>query len=130
MATIEGTILGATCLHKESFGGNGNRELWLMSVKVAGAYTASTDDMNLAGVGAAIDAVARDGKTSTLRGALPVTAANNGSGTGVYLSGASVQALAVSTDALTGELNNAALTETDSAANTSGIQIAVIVDRA
>jgi hypothetical protein len=54
---------------------------------------------------------------------------DNGSGTGVYFSGASVQALSVSSDTLAGELNNAALTETNSATNT-GAGIIVIVDRA
>lgn len=128
MATISGTIKGVSCLHKEEWGGHGTRELWLITASF-GAYSASSDDATLAAVGAAIDDTARDGKSSTLRGAIPVMAMDNGSGTGVYFSGASVQALAVSSDALNGELNNAALTETDSAA-ASGCAIAVIVDRA
>ncbi len=76
-------------------------------------------------MGAAIDATARDGKSSTLRGAVPVMAGD----AGLYFSGATVQALAVSSDDLTGELNNAALTETDAASGNNGCGIAVIVDR-
>lgn len=124
MATIAGTIEGMTCLFKESQHGNGTRETWLLTCSF-GVYSQAADDASLAAVGAAIDANIRDGKTSTLRGAVPVMA----SPTGVYFSGATVQALTVSSDSLTGELNNAALTETDSAA-TTGMAIAVIVDRA
>lgn len=128
MATITGTKTGATCLHKESHKGTGTRETWLLTASFA-AYTASSDDATITGVGAYIDDICRDNKTSTLRGAIPIAAMDNGSGTGVYFTGATVQALTVSSDALTGELNNAALTETDSAAAT-GCAIAVIVDRA
>jgi hypothetical protein len=130
MATIAGTITGGTLLYKEPYY-SGGRECWLLTCSF-GAYTASADDASLANVGATIDGYARDGKTSTLRGAIPVQgmpAAAAGTGTVVYFSGATVQALTVSSDSLTGELNSAALTETDSIA-ASGCAIAVIVDRA
>ncbi len=128
MSVITGTKTGATCLYKESFAGNGTREAWLVTARFT-TYSASGDSADMALVGAYIDSMARDGKTSTLRGAIPVLAMDNGSGTGVYFSGGSVQALTVSSDTLQGELNDAALTETDSATNT-GCGIIVIVDRA
>lgn len=127
MATITGTKLGARLLEKDSSVDGGVRETWLVTASF-GAYTASSDDAELAGVGAFIDAKARDGKTRTLRGAVPCMGGDNGSGTVVYFSGASVQALTVSSDDLTGELNNKALTETNAAAGTE-VGVAVIVDR-
>jgi hypothetical protein len=128
MPTVTGVKTGATCIYKEAFAGNGTREAWLVTASFT-TYTAASDDAELTLVGAYIDSIARDGKTSTLRGGIPVLAMDNGSGTGVYFSGASVQALSVSSDTLAGELNNAALTETNSATNT-GAGIIVIVDRA
>jgi hypothetical protein len=129
MATISGTIRDCSCLYKEEHAGHGTRELWLVTADF-GIYEDSADDAALAAVGAAIDATARDGKTSTLRGAVPVQAGDNGAGTGAYFTGATVPALTVSSDALTGELNNASMTELDAAAGCKGLGIAVIVDRA
>lgn len=130
MATIAGTIRDCACIHKEENAVGGTRETWLVSADF-GTYAASSDDASLAAVGAAIDATARDGKSSTLRGAVPVQGALTAAGAVVYFTGATVQALTVSTDDLTGELNNAALTETDAASGgVKGVQIAVIVDRA
>ena len=80
-------------------------------------------------VGAAIDARCRDGKSSTLRGAVPAFAGYDGT-QAVYATGASAQALTVSSDDLTGNLSNAAGTELTSAAASSGVGVLVIVDRA
>lgn len=130
MTTVAGNILDCACLHKEENAVGGTRELWLVACSF-GTYSASADDASLADVGAAIDATARDGKSSTLRGALPVEGALTAASAVAYFTGATVQALTVSSDALTGELNNAALTEVDAASGgIKGCKIAVIVDRA
>lgn len=128
MANIDGTILGMTNLYKEKQGANGTREAWLVTMSFP-LYDASSDVARLLAVGAAIDAQARDGLSSTLRGGMPIQAMDNGSGVGVYFTGETVQALVVSSDDLTGELNTAALVETDAAAGSEGCGIVVIVDR-
>lgn len=128
MATISATIKGVTNVSK-SFQMFGSREAWLLTCDF-GAYTGASDTASIASVGATIDARARDGKTSTLRGAIPAFAGADTAAQAVYATGASVQALTVSSDDLTGNLSNAAGTELTSATASSGVGVIVIVDRA
>ena len=124
MATITGTIMGVTELRaKEPTG----RKAYLVSANF-GAYTGASDDAKLAGVGAAILAKTRNGKTYTLRGAVPAGAGYDTAVQAVYFTGASVQALTVSSDDLTGNLSNAAGTELTSATASVGVELVVIVD--
>ena len=126
MATISGTIRGVTCMSK-TFSGHGAREAWLITVDF-GAYTGASDDASIAAVGAACSAAARDGKTRTLRGGTCIFAGADTANQAVYPTGASVQAMTVSSDALTGNLSNAAGTELTSATASKGAGILVVVD--
>lgn len=126
MATISGTILGVTELRtKESTG----RKAYLVSCSF-GAYSGSADTAALAGVGAAILAKTRNGRTVTLRGAVPAGPGYDTAAQAVYFTGASVQALTVSSDDLTGNLSNAAGTELTASTASTGVELCVIVDEA
>lgn len=126
MATIAGTITGVTLLRSKEGSG---RKAYLLTADF-GAYTGASDDASLAGVGAAILAKTRNGKTVTLRGALPAAPGKDTNAQDVYFTGASVQALTVSTDALTGNLSIAAGTEVSTSTACKGVEICVIVDEA
>lgn len=127
MATIAGTINGATLLHKSSFGGIDNRETWLLSISFP-AYTAASDTAVVNNVGAALSARARDSKTRTLvDAAYCVGAGVDTAGLAVVFAGASAANLTVSTDDLAGELGDAAFTEANSAA-CSGVQVVCSCD--
>lgn len=124
MATISGTIKGVTLLRSQL---NSGRKAYLLAVDF-GAYTGASDDATIAGVGAEIAASTRSGKTVTLRGAVPVGPGYDTASQAVYFTGAAVQALTVSSDALTGNLSNAAGTELTSSTASKGVEICVIVD--
>lgn len=128
MGTITMTKRGGTCVSK-SFRGAGTLEVWLLECDVA-AY-ASTDDLAVAGVGAFIDTLARDGKTSTLQWATPAHAGVDTNGQALYACGASVAAMTVSSDALAGELCSALpTTEATTSTAATGVGIFVGVTRA
>ncbi len=124
MATIAGTITGVSLLRSKEGSG---RKAYLLTVDFA-AYTGAADDASIANVGATILAHTRNGKSVTLRGALPVAPGLDTNKQEVYFTGASVQAATVSTDALTGNLSNAAGSELTSATASKGVEICVIVD--
>lgn len=133
MATIAGTIRGINLLHRAEKGaGTTTRdqtEVWEVSADFA-AYTGSTDDASLAGVGAAISARARDGKTRTLKAAMPMYSGADANNQAVDFAGASVAALTISTDDLTGELvavNTVSTEVTATSGVTKGVGIAVCV---
>jgi len=129
MAVIAGTIRGLQCVSR-SFSGVGSRESWFITADF-GAYTGAADTASLVGLGAAIDATARDGKASTLRGGICVLAGADTNKQAVYFTGTAVQALTVSVDSLTGQLSAADGTEvTTSTALDSELGIVAIVDRA
>lgn len=128
MAVITGTKLGARVVAVEESHSKGNRETWLLTASFA-AYTASADTATIAGVGAYISGLAHDGKARTLKWAGPYLGADNGAGTIVYFTGASVDALTISTDALTGEISGNTGTETDTTVTTN-LGIMVCVDAA
>lgn len=126
MATIAGTITGVSLLRSKE--GTG-RKAYLLTVDFA-AYTGSGDTAQIAGVGAAILAKTRNGKTVTLRGAIPVAPGKDTAAQDVYFTGASVQAATVSSDALTGNLSAADGTELTSSTASKGVELCVIVDEA
>ena len=126
MAVIAGTITGVSELRAKE---NTGRKAYLLTVDFA-TYTGSTDTISIAAVGATILAHTRNGRTVTLRGAIPVAAGYDTANQAVYATGASVQALTVSSDALTGHLGVAAGTEVTAATASKGVEICVIVDEA
>jgi hypothetical protein len=126
MATIKGTVNGGTCISK-SPAGYGTREVWLLSLAFA-AYTGSTDDAQIDAVAAEINAIARDGKTRTLRWAAPANAGYDTNAQAVYVGGGSVQAMTISTNDLTGNLTVAAGTEITTSTAASGVGLFVAVD--
>lgn len=109
MATVEGTIKGVQLFDPPS--GTG-RHMALVTVTFP-AYTASSDTVNIAAVGAEIAARRRDGKTVLLKDVTEGPAGKHGS-TEFYL-----DTLAVSTDAITGELSNIDGTEINAASGVS-----------
>lgn len=122
MAVIAGTITGCTeVLANPS--GFGLREDYLLTVDF-GAHTASTDTATVTGVGAAIAASTRSGKTYTLRAGLNAAAGKDTNQQAVY-----TNALTVSTDALTFDLVNATGTSITTTAS-FGVVLIVSVDKA
>lgn len=103
MSVITGTIRGVNLL-KKSPRGQGAREEWAVSADF-GSHTAG-DTAGLSAVGAAITSRCRDGKTRTIRWAGTSEAGRDSQGASVYFTGTTLQALAVSTDDLTGHLGS------------------------
>lgn len=122
MATIAGTITGVTLLRAKDA-----RKAYLVTVDFA-AYTGASDDATITGVGAAIAARTRNGKTNTLRSASCIGAGRDTAAQAVHFQGASVAALTVSSDALTGELKTAAGVELTSSTASTGVELCVTVD--
>jgi hypothetical protein len=127
MAVSDGTITGVSLLRSKEGSG---RKLYLLTVDFPETYTGASDTASIAAVGATILAHTRNGKTVTLRGALPIAPGKDTNAQDVYFTGASVQAATVSSDALTGQLSVAAGTEVTTATASKGVEIAVIVDEA
>lgn len=111
MAAIAGTIVGINIL-REPCGGASGRSLAEVFVTYP-AYTAAADTTTVAAVGAAIAAKQRNGKTITLKDVTEGQAGRHGS-TEFFN-----DTLAVSTDAITGELSNTSGTEIDAASGVS-----------
>jgi len=119
MAVVVGTIVGINTL-REPFGGASGRGVAEVFVTFA-AYTASSDTWSTAAVGAAIAAKRRDGKTITLK---DVTEGQAGKHGAVEFF---ADTLAVSTDAITGELSDTAGTEINAASGVSDRPCSFIV---
>jgi hypothetical protein len=135
MATITGTIRTCTNVSKAIQGaGTSTRdmtEVWLLTADFA-AYTGSSDDAALATVAATISARARDGRTRTLKWGAPAYSGADANNQAVDFCGASVAALTISSDSLTGELCsvNTVSTEVTATSGTTygvGILVGVIV---
>ncbi len=127
MATINGVIRGVSHV-QGNVNGAGARKSYLLSCEFP-AYTGSADTATITGVGAAIATSTKNGKTNTLRGAICVGPGVDTAAQAVYCGGASVQAMTVSTDDLTGNLTVAAGTEiTATTGTTTGVQVLVVVD--
>ena len=126
MATITGTITGVSEIRAAA---NGGRKAYTVTADFA-AYTGASDTAALATVGATIAARTRNGKTLTLRGAVPVAPGYDTAAQAVFMTGASVQALTVSSDSLTGNLSGLDGTELTSSTACKGVELCVIVDEA
>lgn len=121
MATIAGTITGVNVLYSSGLG-SAPRKTYEVCVDF-GAYTGAADDATIAGVGAAIAAKNRNGKTHTLRSAICIGPGFDTNKQAVYTG-----ALTVSSDALNGNLAVAAGTEITSTTACKGVRLAVVVD--
>jgi hypothetical protein len=108
---------------------NTGRKAYLVTADFA-AYTGASDTATVTGVGAAILAETRNGKTVTLRGAIPAGAGYDTANQAVYFTGTAVQAATVSSDDLTGQLSGADGTELTSSTACKGVGLIVIVDEA
>jgi len=138
MTTQNGTITGVTLL-EGSFGGliatvsstNYTRKVYHLSVDFP-AYTGSSDTMTVTGVNTAIAAATRNGRTLTLRAAVPGQPGQDTTAQAVFAAGTSIQAMAVSngttTGDLAGNLTDAAGTELTSTTAVSGVGIIAVVD--
>jgi hypothetical protein len=126
MAVINGTIRGVTQVASM---GNTGRKAYLVTADFA-AYTGASDTATITGVGAAILAKTRNGKTVTLRGAVPAIAGLDTNSQLCYFTGTAVQAATVSSDDLTGQLSGADGTELTSSTASKGVGVVVIVDEA
>lgn len=126
MAVIAGSITGVSLLRSKEGSG---RKAYLLTVDFA-AYTGASDTASISAVGAAILAKTRNGKTVTLRGALPIGPGKDTAAQDVYFTGTAVQAATVSSDDLTGQLSNAAGTELTTSTASKGVELCVIVDEA
>ncbi len=126
MATINGSIKGVTQLASMS---NTGRKAYLVTADFA-AYTGAADTATVTGVGAAILAHTRNGKTVTLRGSLPAIGGLDTNSQLVYFTGTSVQAGTVSSDDLTGQLSILDGTEITTSTACKGVGLVVIVDEA
>lgn len=124
MSLIAGTITGVSLLRSKEGSG---RKAYLLTADFA-AYTGSADTATVTGVGAAILAHTRNGKTVTLRGAVPIAAGKDTASQDVYFTGTAAAALTVSSDDLTGQLSNSSGTELTSATASKGVELCVIVD--
>jgi hypothetical protein len=129
MAVIAGTITGVSHVRSktESNATQPSRKAYLVTASF-GAYSGAADTASLTGVGAAILARTRNGKTVTLRGAVPAAAGKDTANQDVYMTGTAVQALTVSSDDLTGQLSSRDGTELTSATPSKGVDLLVIVD--
>lgn len=119
MAAVAGTIVGINQIRAPE-GKSPGRFLYEVFVTYT-AYTASADTTTVAAVGAAIAAKRRDGKTVTLKSVCEGQAGRHGS-TDFFN-----DTLAVSTDAITGELSDDAGTEIDAASGVSDKPCSFIV---
>lgn len=119
MGAIAGTIVGVSML-RDPHSGTTGRHLAEVYVTYP-AYTASSDTTTVAAVGAAIAARRRDGKTVTLKTVCEGQAGKHGA-TEFFN-----DTLAVSTDAITGELSDTAGTEIDAASGVTQLPCSFIV---
>lgn len=126
MAVINGTIRGVTNWAAPGLTG---RKAYLVTADFA-AYSGAADTATITGVGAAILAHTRNGRTVTLRGSLPAVAGLDTNSQLIYFTGTAVQAGTVSSDDLTGQLSAADLTEIASSTACKGVGVVVIVDEA
>lgn len=121
MATISGTIKGITLVNA-----SGTRKSYILTADFA-AYTGASDTAAIAGVGAAITAQTRNGKTNTLVTGTPAVSCGAGrdtNGQAVFFGGT----IAKSTDDITSNLCDASGTELTSSTAAVGVQVLVVVD--
>lgn len=122
MATINGSITGVSLARAK-----GSRKTYQLTVDF-GAYTGASDTASITGIGAAIAAKTRNGKTNTLRAVVPAGAGLDTNAQDVYFTGASVQAGTISSDDATGNLSTAAGVELTSSTAAKGVEVFAVVD--
>lgn len=126
MAVINGTITGVSLLRA---GANGALKTYSVTCDFA-AYTGSGDTATVTGLGAAILAKTRNGKTTTLKAVQCIGAGKDAAAAplDVFFTGTSVWAATISGDDATGHLAVAAGTEiTSTIGTTKGVELAVTV---
>ena len=121
MSTIAGTITGVNVQYSSGLA-SAPRKTYEVCADF-GAYTGASDSATITGVGAAIKAKNRNGKTHTLRGAICVGPGFDTNKQAVYTG-----ACTVSTDDLTFNLSGADGTELTSATASKGVRLFVTVD--
>lgn len=122
MSAINGTITGVTLLRAKD-----DQKTYLVTCDFA-AYTGASDTATVTGLGAAIAAKTRNGKTNTLKGVVCIGAGKDTAGTSAYFTGTSVWAATISSDDATGHLAVVAGTEISSTSGkTTGVELAVTV---
>ena len=122
MATINGSITGVSLLRA-----NGAFKTYLVTADFP-AYTGSADTATVTGLGAAVLAHVRNGKTTTLKAVQCVGAGKDTTGQDAFFTGTSVWAGTISSDDATGHLAVAAGTEiTATTGKTTGVELAVTV---
>jgi len=128
MAVINGTIIGIT-LANATLQGAGTRKTYLITANFA-AYNGAADTATITGVGAAISAQVRNGRTITLRGGISASAGLDTAAQAVHFTGTSVTAATLSSDDLTGQLSTDASTATEITTSTActGVGVLVVVD--
>jgi hypothetical protein len=124
MAVINGTITGVTLLRaKESM------KTYLVTADFP-AYTGASDTATVTGLGAAILAHTRNGKTTTLKACECIGSGKDAAASPLdaYFTGTAVWAATISSDDATGHLAVAAGTEiTSTTGTTKGVELAVVV---
>ena len=129
MAVINGTIRSVHILTDSLASTKAGARKCAVVVADFAAYTGAADTATITGVGAAILASIKNGKTITLRGGLCHAPGEDTAGQDVYFTGTAVQAATVSTDDLTGQLSVAAGTEvTTTTGTTTGVQVLALFD--
>lgn len=126
MGAQNGTITGVNLVSAD-VGGIAARKAYLVTADFP-AYTGSTDTATITGIGAAIAAHTRNGKTNTLRAVVPNLPGIDTNAQAVYFTGTAVQAATISSDDATGQLSNAAGSELSSATASQGVGVIAIVD--
>lgn len=117
MTVQAGTITGVNVLYSK-----GARKTYEVCVDFP-AYTGASDSFSIAGVGAAIAAKNRNGKTHTLLQAMCIGAGYDTNSQAVFTG-----ACTVSTDALTGNLTTSdGTTEITTSTASKGVRLAVTV---
>jgi hypothetical protein len=135
MAVVNGTIDGVTMLSGNP-AGIAARKSYLITCNFGAFNSATPDTATVTGVLTAINAACRDGKTRTLRGGICVAAGQDTSALAFYMTGATVQALAVANSTTTGDftgsnqLSDKTGTIQTSAASAVDCSIVAVVDEA
>jgi hypothetical protein len=120
MTTIEGTVTGVQ-LVSASFGGLGSRKVYHVTASF-GAYTASGDDAAILTLPTVIGNFTKNGKTVTLRGAMPGQPGQTAAGAAVYASPT------ITVDGASLEFNLGGVTAEANCAASVGVGIYVAVD--
>jgi hypothetical protein len=121
MAVQNGTITGVSLLrHKDDM------KTYLVTCDFP-AYTGASDTATVTGLGVAIKAKNRNGKTHTLKSVECIGAGRDTNAQAVFFTGTAVWAATISSDDATGHLAVAAGTEITSTTASKGVELAVVI---